>query len=402
MSSVRAGCVVTLVGERFPEVDRVLKQLGPLIMEVNFTKAGRLDRREVLSRASASLRRAADIYDDGVPRVLRTAAPVFGVSCCVSRPRPGRVEAWIGTWNKSGTDVCQHHFTESDFKPGEIGHTIASSLTSSIHRTCSSMGLMSAPKKHSGPALFTSSDLYSRNVSLRTVTRYAGFIDYVLSSDPYFVIRKDGSAIRAAEYNATRPRDRPLYLFTGSFNPLHKGHENILSAVERLKGTRPVVELSVANADKPKLPADVALARAAQFAGNWDVSLSREPLFVQKARAYGKETVFVVGFDTATRILNRKYYGNSDAQTVKVLQEIKDLNCSFLVAGRAENGTFKTFRSERSRIPFPQYHSLFEDIPESLFRYDVNKKCWIYIVYLYMCVLYCIFLFMCVCIDIVH
>ena len=377
LSSVRAGCVVTLIGERPPEVERVLKQLGRLVMEVNFSSHQRAGRQEVLSSAGVSLGRAADIYDDGVPRVLRTAAPVFGVSCSVSRPSPGRVEAWVGTWNKSGTDVTRCILTESDFKPGDVGKAIAASLTAALRRTCAEMGLMASAAAPAAPKLFTSSDLRARNVTLHTATRYAGFIDYVLAADPYFVIRKDGSAVRAAEYKREQERKRekkPLCLFTGSFNPLHRGHEHILGVVERLKGVRPVVELSVANADKPALHPDVALARAAQFAGRWDVSLSREPLFVQKARAYGPQTVFVVGFDTATRILNKKYYGNSDSETARVLQEIKDLRCSFLVAGRSANGSFKTFKSERKRIPFPQFHSLFEDIPESLFRCDVKNK----------------------------
>ena len=42
-------------------------------------------------------------------------------------------------------------------------------------------------------------------------------------------------------------------ILSGSFNPLHEGHEEMAQASSRMLGKPVVYELSVANADKPPL-----------------------------------------------------------------------------------------------------------------------------------------------------
>ena len=44
--------------------------------------------------------------------------------------------------------------------------------------------------------------------------------------------------------------------------------------------------------------------------------------------------VFILGYDTFTRLLLPKYYDNSEEKVVQALQEFKDADSHFLVAGR--------------------------------------------------------------------
>lgn len=117
------------------------------------------------------------------------------------------------------------------------------------------------------------------------------------------------------------------------------------------------------------------------MAGRWHVILSRAALFLEKARLF-PNTKFIVGLDTALRVLDKKYYSNSEKQAENgritkhfsciiliVLSEIKRLGCSFIVAGRLVEDSYKTFSSESSRLPLPQFHHLFEEMP---FRIDVR------------------------------
>ena len=52
---------------------------------------------------------------------------------------------------------------------------------------------------------------------------------------------------------------------------------------------------------------------------------------------------FVVGFDTAARLVMPKYYGNSHTRMVLDFERLRLNRCSFIVAGRVDgdSGKFK-------------------------------------------------------------
>ncbi len=158
-------------------------------------------------------------------------------------------------------------------------------------------------------------------------------------------------------------------LLPGSFNPLHHGHEALAGVAAELLGREVVFELSVVNVDKPALTHAEAERRAAQFTGRWRVLLTRAPRFIEKARLF-PGSAFIIGWDTAVRLVQPRYYDHSEAAMHAALDEMRDLGTHFLVAGRATNGNFLTLDDARPPVAFA---SMFEAIPESLFRADVSS-----------------------------
>lgn len=70
------------------------------------------------------------------------------------------------------------------------------------------------------------------------------------------------------------------------------------------------------------------------------------PLYPDKAEIFHNST-FVLGYDTAIRLVMPKYYGGHDGMLLQ-LASMSYLGCSVLVAGRAVtddqgNSSFKTF-----------------------------------------------------------
>ncbi len=157
-------------------------------------------------------------------------------------------------------------------------------------------------------------------------------------------------------------------ILSGAFNPLHIGHEGMAAAAARLTGLPVAFELAVVNADKGVLEPEEITRRAAQFAGRHTLVLSRAPLFVEKAALYPGRR-FVVGYDTAARLIAPRYYGGEAAMHA-ALEEIRAAGCSFLVAGRLVEGQFHTLAD----LPVPpNLADLFTPIPESLFRADISS-----------------------------
>lgn len=163
-------------------------------------------------------------------------------------------------------------------------------------------------------------------------------------------------------------------LLCGSFNPLHVGHRRLREATERILGKGATVgyELAACNADKPPLSPDTLRERAAQFTDEpCPLVVTREPLFVGKTELM-PGTVFVVGHDTAIRIVSPKYYGGSQGLNSALLAMARN-SCRFLVAGRRESpdaGPFLTL--DDVEIPLG-FEALFEQIPEELFREDISS-----------------------------
>ncbi len=189
------------------------------------------------------------------------------------------------------------------------------------------------------------------------------------ASDPLLLLMQgDNSCICAESDGRLRlETPRPTLVVPGSFNPLHSGHFGMAAAAARLTGLPAAFELSVVNVDKPSLSNAEVRRRLNQFMMQAPLWLTRAPTFLEKARLFPR-AIFAVGLDTAERILALRYYQGSDTQLLEALGEFRSLGCRFLVAGRAEQGRFRTLAD----LILPEsFRSLFQAIPESEFRLDV-------------------------------
>jgi hypothetical protein len=164
---------------------------------------------------------------------------------------------------------------------------------------------------------------------------------------------------------------QPPLLFPGSFNPLHQGHVLLARVAEELRQQPLAFEISVTNVDKPPLAAETVRRRLAQFAWKSPVELTRAPTFLEKSRLF-PGTTFVIGADTAERLVAPKYYGDDEARMHVALEEIANSGSSFLVAVRIDAaGRVRAL----SDIPVPRrYADLFTEIPEHRFRFDTSSS----------------------------
>jgi nicotinamide mononucleotide (NMN) deamidase PncC len=162
----------------------------------------------------------------------------------------------------------------------------------------------------------------------------------------------------------------PRVLLPGSFNPLHEGHVSLAAVAERLAGAPAAYELSVVNADKPPLDDEEVRRRLAAFAWRAPVWLTQAPTFPEKAQLF-RGAVFVVGADTAARVVAPRFYGESEARRDEALSAFRACGCRFLVAGRVgADGAFV----ELGGLDVPAgLRDLFEAIPGDVFRLDVSS-----------------------------
>jgi hypothetical protein len=166
------------------------------------------------------------------------------------------------------------------------------------------------------------------------------------------------------------PDAKPRALLPGSFNPLHAGHVALARVAAELLGAPAAFELSVLNADKPPLPRKEIRRRFSQFAWLAPLWLTRAPTFREKAALF-PGAVFVVGADTAARIVEHRFYENSESRLHKALACIHQVGCRFLVAGRVDPaGRFLGLHD----LCLPEAaRDLFSAIPPERFRLDLSS-----------------------------
>jgi hypothetical protein len=270
----------------------------------------------------------ADVAGVALTGALATGAPKRGPHEChvVTRTRRGTTHATLSL-HKGARDRCAEDALAS------------AALLTSLARAC---GVDDTAAAALAPQLTSGEDAYEiRETSfddpLGALLASAGASSASGAPPPVGVLQLRGG-LDVGAVGAASPR----VLLPGSFNPLHAGHAALLAAAcAACGGASGGYELSVTNADKGALPRPEIERRAAQFdASAPPLVLSDAPLFVQKA-ALLPGTTFVVGIDTAIRIVMPKYYaGGDEAAMCAVLRAILDAGCSFLVAGRLVGDTF--------------------------------------------------------------
>jgi hypothetical protein len=152
---------------------------------------------------------------------------------------------------------------------------------------------------------------------------------------------------------------------------MHAGHVSLARVAEELRQQPLAFEISVTNVDKPPLAGETVRHRLAQFAWKSPVELTRAPTFVEKSRLFPR-TTFVIGADTAERLVAPRYYGDDQLRMHGALEEIASSGGSFLVAVRVDAaGRLRAL----SDIPVPgRYGDLFTEIPEQRFRLDTSSS----------------------------
>ncbi len=164
------------------------------------------------------------------------------------------------------------------------------------------------------------------------------------------------------------PHSPPTGLVCGAFHPLHFGHCQLREVAERLLGGPVYYEISIRNVDKPPLDFLSTERRRAQFI-DVPLALTAAPTFAEKSVVLPGVT-FVVGADTAERIVQPRYYGDREAARDDALRQIREAGCQFLVAGRQTGDRFLTLAD----VAVPrEFADLFTAIPAGTFRADVSS-----------------------------
>lgn len=281
------------------------------------------------------------------------ASPVVGIACTATiatdRAKRGDHRCHIAAWSGAGYKTYNLTFVKG-LRGRAAEDEIASKLA--LRALAESANVESESDLRLDP---------SERVQM-TSRRYIDAIQALMSEHvDKAVIQADGSEAADEPFSGG--------ILSGSFNPLHKGHEEMAQAASRILGKPVAYELSVANVDKPPLSEHEVRRRVSQFAGKGAIVLTRATRFFSKTRLL-PGCAFIIGADTAVRLVDSRYYDGSRSRMLMALEEMRQNGCRFLVAGRADGDKFVTL----SDVPIPDgFADMFAAIPESEFRSDVSS-----------------------------
>jgi hypothetical protein len=321
-----------------------------------------------LAMAAVAYERACTL----APAEGEAAPSSIGVACTASlvsdRPKKGEHRCYVATQTRTATTswslVLEKGARDRRTEETLVGRLILSALASSV-------GLAQLPALDlrpgekvvthyaAGDALLVELLDGKRGVvwSLPGSTSHAGL-----------AAKSESDAQSSLHAAIPVPRSPPAGLLCGAFHPLHFGHRQMREAAARRLGGPVYYEMSIRNVDKPPLDFLSIDRRRAQFTDE-PLALTAAPTFAEKAGVLPGVT-FVVGVDTAERIIHPRYYGGSEERMHTALCRIRDAGCRFLVAGRKIGERFETLGD----IGLPaEFAALFTAIPPDEFRADVSS-----------------------------
>ncbi len=282
--------------------------------------------------------------------------PVAGVACTAAissnRPRRGNHRVHVSVRTDSGTVGFGVTMGKGE-RDRAAEERVASLMV--LRALASAAGIRQAPNLDLNPR---------EHLQVRSAQSFGGDPIDLLASGTVNWVRVAADGTEASEPGIDGA------LMPGSFNPLHAGHVALREAASKELGTGVTFELSITNVDKPELMPHEVKNRLTQMGGAATVILTRAHLFNLKARLF-PGTTFVVGYDTAIRLVDSVYHGGEQAGVVRALEEIRDSGCRLLVAGRVVEGAFHSLAG--LEVP-SEFEELFMELPESVFRWDGSSS----------------------------
>jgi hypothetical protein len=330
---------------------------------------GREPEQFVSSQTARDMAKAA--YRRGL-RLVEDDSPVVGVACTAAiatdRARRGDHRGYIATWDQN--QWLQYGLVLTKGTRDRSGEEAVLSRL-----------LLLALAHSFGIEADLELGLIGMEHPQHSATAHPPPVQRLISGDVgHLVVYPDGRIIPEEPLDA-KPLDAKTsdadgsgknslrVIFPGSFSPLHQGHQTLAGVVANMLGAAVFYEISVTNVDKPPLEETEVLGRVGQFRGNGKVLLTRAETFYQKARLFPNST-FVVGWDTAMRLVDPRYYGGSETNMLTSLAEMWAWGSRFLVAGREHQGRFMGLAD----VPIPPgFYPIFQGIPESSFRVDLSS-----------------------------
>ena len=319
---------------------------------------GRLSMQEFLgfeptqSAAAETARQLARRSYEKARSQLEDDSPPVGLACAATiatdRPKRGDHRAFVSAWDEHTTSTWSLTFHKGlRDRAGE--EEIVSLL------------IVRALSEFSG--LDAELDLGLTPGDQLEVERAArpGPLDQLLNGEARWLVRRPDGTLEAEG-------EAPSVLLPGSFNPIHIGHREMMArATERL-GSTGGYELSVTNVDKPQLEKGEIERRLSQFVADDTVVLTRAETFRKKAALF-PGTTFLLGWDTAIRLVAPRYYGG-EPEMMLALAEMMAGGTKFLVAGRSDQGEFRTLDD----VDVPAgFAPMFSGIDEAMFRRDISS-----------------------------